>query len=140
MDALRRGAGEDVARERAHWSGELLAARDRDGNSALHHAAFCRLPRTYAALASAGGRAYEPSGEPGWTPASARDGVLTRAAARVHRNLSMRGALAGYRAAMLAACDAVAVAAGRCVQGGRRASCGGRGARGAARALPPHAG
>ena len=86
--------------------------RDADGNSALHHAAFCGLSATFKALHAAGARSYEPSAAPGWTPASVRDGVLTRCAARLHRHLTIRGALGHYPGAVRAACRACAVAWG----------------------------
>lgn len=90
--------------------------RDADGNSALHHAAFCGLSATFKALHAAGARSYEPSADPGWTAASVLDGVLTRSGARLHRHLTIRGALGHHRGAMLAACHACAVAAGEAVE------------------------
>lgn len=74
--------------------------RDADGNSALHHAAFCGLGATFKALHAAGARSYEPSASPGWTPASILDGVFTRAGARLHRHLTIRGALGHHHGAM----------------------------------------
>jgi hypothetical protein len=96
---------------------ELVSRVDGMGNSAAHYAAFLNFPRTLAALEAAGASPFSASADPGWTPRSITAGVLTRRAAALHRDLTLRPTSVGsIPGALAAACRA---AAAHCGEDGR---------------------